>query len=551
MAGSSNKQHLLRQLLDEDQEPFILKNYIDEKRYLLKRSSSIVPATKAHLQVKRRKPISEMRRKNSCFFSFHDSPDVKMSPLFSPIKSSPYRSPNINSNNTNNNKTLFVHIPSRTAALLLDAALRIQKQSVAKKPKNTGFGFFGTMLKRLTNRKRKNLTLDNDEIKVSVKDILRWDSTNGRKRITEEMMKVTKAEDSDDEIRASDMGFSCSCNNSRVSSAWSESNEEKSLDLETCSSRSDEDSDEDDFVEEHIRGDFCSTYEKEFCSSPFRFVLDNSSSPTGQITPEFRSPVSSPARLKKQVVESQEGELHCSGNDLEEEDEKEQFSPVSVLEPQFEEDDDEDEQEDEEEENDGSEMERSFANVHRARQQLLHKLRRFERLAELDPIELEKRIAEEEDDEEELYGSEGDDSEDEMVSDNCKGDPFVRQLLVETSLCTIIDGRIPSDMRRLVLDLMTEVEDEEECMMSPSVSPDDREMIMTNKLRKRLDSWKEVESNTIDMMVELDFRRESDKWGKNQEQVKETAIAIELDIFSYLVKELSEELVHSGHQNSL
>ncbi|XP_026442247.1 uncharacterized protein LOC113341691 [Papaver somniferum] len=158
------------------------------------------------------------------------------------------------------------------------------------------------MLKRITNRKRKNLTLDNDEIKVSVKDILKWDSTNGRKRITDEMMEVTKAEDSDDEIRASDMGFSCSCNNSRVSSsAWSESNEEKSLDLETSSSRSDEDSDEDDFVEEHIRGDFCSTYEKEFCSSPFRFFLDNSSSPTGQITPEFRSPVSSPARLKKQV----------------------------------------------------------------------------------------------------------------------------------------------------------------------------------------------------------------------------------------------------------
>ncbi|KAI3964023.1 hypothetical protein MKX01_014304, partial [Papaver californicum] len=286
MAGSSNK-HLLRQLLDEDQEPFILKNYIDEKRSCLKRSSSLVPATKAHLQVKRRNPISEIRRKNSCFFSFPDSP------VFSPIKSSPYRSPNINNNTNNSNKTLFVHIPSRTAALLLDAALRIQKQSVAKKPKNTGFGFFGTMLKRITNRKRKNLTLDNDEIKVSVKDILRWDSNNGRKRITEETMKVTKAEDSDDEIRAFDMGFSCSCNNS---SAWSESNEEKSLDLETSSSMSDED----DFVEERIRGDFPCTYDKEFCSSPFRFILDNSSSPTGQITPEFRSPVSSSARLEKQ-----------------------------------------------------------------------------------------------------------------------------------------------------------------------------------------------------------------------------------------------------------
>ncbi|KAI3964024.1 hypothetical protein MKX01_014305, partial [Papaver californicum] len=181
-----------------------------------------------------------------------------------------------------------------------------------------------------------------------------------------------------------------------------------------------------------------------------------------------------------------------------------------------------------------------------ARQQLLHKLRRFEQLAELDPIQLEKRIAEEE-----LYGSEDDESEDEIVSDNYVGDSFVRQLLVETSLCTLIEGHIPSDMKRLVLDLMTEVEDEEECVVSLSMSSDDREMIMMNKLRRRLDSWKEVESNTIDMMVDMDMRSECDKWHKNQEQVKETATAIEFDIFSYLVKELSEELVHSGHQNSL
>ncbi|MCL7023723.1 hypothetical protein MKW94_016447, partial [Papaver nudicaule] len=231
------------------------------------------------------------------------------------------------------------------------------------------------------------------------------------------------------------------------------------------------------------------------------------------------------------VARNQQGEPHCTRNSLEEEEE--QFSPVSVLEPQFDDEDGEEEEDGQEDDDDydddGSEMERSFASVHRARQQLLQKLRRFERLAELDPVELEKRIADDDSD---------DDSEDETASENCRGDSLVRQLVVETSLCTIIDGRIPSDMKRLVLDLKTQVESEQE---SPS---DDREM---NKLiRDRLDSWKEVESNTIDMMVELDFRSEGDRWRKCQEQVKETAIAIEFDIFSYLITELSEELVHQN-----
>ncbi|OVA05953.1 hypothetical protein BVC80_1707g58 [Macleaya cordata] len=343
----------LKQLLDEDQEPFVLKNYIDERRCQLKR-----PVSKTQLQVKRRKPISENTSffcKNACFLSFHDSPDVKMSPLFSPVKS-PCR----------NSNTLYVHIPSKTAAILLEAALRIQKHSASKKPKNPkniGFGFFGSMLKRITHRKKRNIS--GDEIKVSVKDILRWDSSNGRKRVAEEMREKEETTLDLDEIRVSEVGFSCSCN-SRVSSAWSESNEEKSMDLETSSSRS-EDSEEMDFVGEQIKtGDF-SSYEKEFCSSPFRFVLQNCSSPTGEITPEFMSPVTSPSRLKKQVVKNEEGQLNCLGKELEEE-EKEQFSPVSVLDPQFEEDDDEEEgqEDEEEEEKDGFELERSFANVQRS-----------------------------------------------------------------------------------------------------------------------------------------------------------------------------------------
>ncbi|OVA05954.1 hypothetical protein BVC80_1707g59 [Macleaya cordata] len=165
-----------------------------------------------------------------------------------------------------------------------------------------------------------------------------------------------------------------------------------------------------------------------------------------------------------------------------------------------------------------------------ARQQLLHKLRRFEQLADLDPIELEKRIAQEEEEEledieEEQYDDDYED-EDEVFSDSYKGDLFVREVVSVSNLCNV-DERIPSDMKRLILDLMDE-EEEEECESS-----NDRETMMMKKLRKRLDSWKEVESNTIDMMVELDFRSDGGEWRKNQEQVRETAVAIEFDIFIY------------------
>jgi len=111
-------QKHLHELLKEDQEPFFLKNYIADRRCQLKR-----PSPKTHLQVKKRKPISETPSfpgnfcKNACFFSFQDSPDLRKSPLFdfsSPAKS-PCRSPN----------AIFLQIPARTATLLLEAAMQM------------------------------------------------------------------------------------------------------------------------------------------------------------------------------------------------------------------------------------------------------------------------------------------------------------------------------------------------------------------------------------------------------------------------------------------
>ncbi|KAM1041020.1 hypothetical protein TB1_029589 [Malus domestica] len=92
-----------------------------------------------------------------------------------------------------------------------------------------------------------------------------------------------------------------------------------------------------------------------------------------------------------------------------EEEEKEQCSPVSVLDPPFQDDDegrDGDGEGDDDE--DGCDLECSYANVQRTKHHLLQKLRRFEQLAGLDPIELEKRMLEEDDDDDECEEDETD-----------------------------------------------------------------------------------------------------------------------------------------------
>lgn len=296
-------QKHLRELLQDDQEPFLLKNFIADRRLQLKRSS---PNTQ--LKVKKQRPVStsssfpENFCKNACLFSFHESPDLRKSPLFSfpsPAKS-PCRSPN----------TIFLHIPARTAALLLEAALRIQKQSSSSSSKaktqnkSNGFGLFGSILKRLTHRNRnRKREIVGDGVKVSVKDILRWDSSVGRNRVCSERrsneIKKEKKVGVEEEKSAYETGFSCACNGRPSSAVWSESNEEKSLD--TSSSSHSDDYEEIELASKIILGNASfASCDNHFCESPFHFVLERSPSP-GCRTPDFSSPASSPTRRKTEV----------------------------------------------------------------------------------------------------------------------------------------------------------------------------------------------------------------------------------------------------------
>ncbi|XP_016449188.1 uncharacterized protein LOC107774220 [Nicotiana tabacum] len=476
-------QKHLHELLKEDQEPFQLKNYIADRRCQLKRETYLQtykkPRTKIITETTSTSTSTSTLCKHACFFSFQDSPDVRKSPLNN------FPSPITNCKNSPKRK-VFLHIPTTTSSLLLEAAIRIQKQQNSK-PKTqinkVGFGLFGSILKKLKNRSRNNKReiKNEEEISVQVKS-----------------------------------GYFC--NNSRLSSAgWSESNEEKSMDFETSSScRSDN---EEEIEEVECENKYCSSP-----TSPFRFSLQKCPS-TGCRTPEFSSPAASPTRHKKE--DKKNYEAIGLANIEQEDEEKEQCSPVSVLDPPF--DDDghegeyEDEDEDEDEEDDDCDVECNYALVQRAQQQLLYKLRRFEKLAELDPIELEKLMLDEgEEDNDDL--EEEDDDEDSLSSYRYRDfDTFASEVT------------IPYDMKKLVSDLLSEEKTE-------TNSSNNREIVF-GRVCRRLDSWQYVRSDTIDMMVESDLQTEFDDWKKFQEQREETAMEVEISIFRLLVQELAEELV--------
>ncbi|KAM1091442.1 hypothetical protein ACFX13_019223 [Malus domestica] len=133
-------------------------------------------------------------------------------------------------------------------------------------------------------------------------------------------------------------------------------------------------------------------------------------------------------------------------------EEKEQCSPVSVLDPPFQDDDegrDGDGEDDDDE--DGCDLECSYANVQRTKHHFLQKLRRFEQLAGLDPIELEKRMLEEDDDDDEC---EEDESETSDSSSEETLDGLLREVL--SKLNFPCNKRIPEDVQILAMDLIVE-----------------------------------------------------------------------------------------------
>ncbi|XP_030532434.1 uncharacterized protein LOC115742345 isoform X2 [Rhodamnia argentea] len=474
----------LHELLREDQEPFHLKSYISGRRKdcLLK-------------SPKKRRPISQNSSfghnfcKNPCFFA--SSPDPTKSPLFDPQARA-----------LTDKNAIFLHVPAKTAALLLEAALRIHNHNEDNRnsknknnpssAKAAGVGMFSSLLRRLSKQRKIRGQAEEEAgdhgSKLSVKDVLR----------PRRSLRASK-EDDDEEFMGSLLA-------------------EKQVAFVAKSRVG---------AESSRRDDNLSSSESE---SPRPFMLQKSP-PSGRRTPECRSPAASPSPRDPKDEDNREAmslKKFVSREAVEEEEEKEQCSPVSVLDRSFKDDEAEHTNEDYNGDEDCAfDYEGSYALVQRTKQQLLQKLYRFERLAELDPVELEKRmleqISDEEDGPEEVMSKYHDDDF-EPVSIEKGRDGFAKRSLIRPSLRALRNARAPSEMRRLIID-----EDKQ------------------GQQAYVVGSWKGVDFSTIDMMVDQDFiRDEADglwqRSNNNKDQVGDTATEIELAIFGSLVQELSEEL---------
>lgn len=151
---------------------------------------------------------------------------------------------------------------------------------------------------------------------MSVKDILKWDSSVGRRKLSngcsKEQEKLDFSTNNNSNMgnaNVCEVGFICSYNGRTSSAVWSESNEDKSQDMETsssCSSHCDEDDDSEaqqigfGTNQKHNIECACCHDINGFCESPFRFVLQNSPS-SGRHTPELPSPAPSPGRHRTEV----------------------------------------------------------------------------------------------------------------------------------------------------------------------------------------------------------------------------------------------------------
>jgi len=304
---------------------------------------------------------------------------------------------------------------------------------------------------------------------------------------------------------------------------WSESvtNGERSwdVDFETSISTSSRSNGSDEFAMMMNGQDL--SEDKRFCESPFHFVLQTMPSNGGFRTPNFSSPAASPRHdCHEMEKESYEVEKLKKLEMEEEEEEKEQSSPVSVLDPPFQDDDEDIHMDD-------NNIPSSFRSVQKAKHLLLQKLCRFEQLAGLDPMELEKRMSDQETEEEE------EEEEEEMKSlYHCE---IITQRVLKTYFEEMVE--VPEGVEALISDLAAEE-------LPSDIDGEAEAAIVAKRVCERLRSWRDVESNTIDMMVEHDFRTERlGLWrSKNDADVSETVLDIEFEIFEDLVEELSEDI---------
>ncbi|GAB2229587.1 hypothetical protein Droror1_Dr00013834 [Drosera rotundifolia] len=260
-------------------------------------------------------------------------------------------------------------------------------------------------------------------------------------------------------------------------------------------------------------------------SSPFRFTLEGSGNGADCESPCFGSPASSPAHKQYQGTQSCVIENTVKfQTEVEGEEEKEQNSPVSVLDPPHEDGDERDDDRDHGEEN-GYDYDHqcSYAFAQKSKKKSLHKHHQFQMLAELNPFELEKRTQAQE--------------------RECNRDKSIRpeETLLEDNFRQLdFHGLQKPGMKRLIFHLINkEEEDQRRLKHSDSGMID----TLVKRVCKRLETWQNVDPSTTEMMSRTELGGESGDWWKPSEQITQVVVEILAEIFCKLVEEIVEDLI--------
>lgn len=148
------RRNQLQELLQQDQEPFHLQDYINDRRQRLhsrrqNHNSSNKPGSN----------FTTKLCKKACFISIGSSPDVVESPAI--VKT--------------NKNVIFFHVPAKTASMLLEASARIRQPKKIDASKR--LGSFLKKLKQSSGAGEKRKKREEEDAGVPLKDILRYDSS--------------------------------------------------------------------------------------------------------------------------------------------------------------------------------------------------------------------------------------------------------------------------------------------------------------------------------------------------------------------------------------
>lgn len=201
------------------------------------------------------------------------------------------------------------------------------------------------------------------------------------------------------------------------------------------------------------------------------------------------------------------------------EEEKEQLSPVSVLDCPFEDD-----------EEISSPFESKLARLEGTKKKLLHKLRRFECLAQLEPVDLEKRISLSE------LNHEAPQSPMQpcSMSDNKEGNQTEQKAQELLNLVKTTPHGTKSTAEKLLFDFFRERVDQENEFELLKAAED---WVIGNS-QELLQRWEVQDGRKV-------YVRDMEKGGKWRilvEEKEEVALDVEVEVWTSLLNELSDDL---------